>query len=83
MKQTTITDKRMLEIYKRIGKNVKDIRTDKGISQLALAMAIGHKAVGTISMAEICLNNKHFNIEHLVKIADVLEVDVCEFFRIK
>ncbi len=25
--------------------------------------------------------NKHFNIEHLVKIADVLEVDVCEFFK--
>lgn len=64
-----------------IGQNVKDIRTEKGISQLALAMAIGHKAVGTVSMAEICLNNKHFNIEHLVKIAEVLEVDICEFFR--
>ncbi len=83
MKQTGITDKKMLAIYKRIGQNVKDIRTEKGVSQLALAMAIGHKAVGTISMAEICLNNKHFNIEHLVKIADVLEVDVCEFFREK
>jgi transcriptional regulator with XRE-family HTH domain len=81
MKQTGITDKKMLAIYKRIGQNVKDIRTEKGVSQLALAMAIGHKAVGTVSMAEICLNNKHFNIEHLVKIADVLEVDVCEFFR--
>jgi hypothetical protein len=27
-------------------------------------------------MAELCTNNKHFNIEHLVKIADVLEVDI-------
>lgn len=81
MKQTSINDKKMLEIYKMIGQNVKDIRTEKGISQLALAMAIGHKAVGTVSMAEICLNNKHFNIEHLVKIAEVLEVDICEFFR--
>ena len=81
MKQTSINDKKMLEIYKVIGQNVKDIRTEKGVSQLALAMAIGHKAVGTISMAEICLNNKHFNIEHLMKIAEVLEVDVCEFFR--
>jgi len=43
-------------------------------------LAIGHKAVGTVSMAEICLNNKHFNIEHLVKIADLLEVEVCDFF---
>lgn len=32
-------------------------------------------------MAELGINNKHFNIEHLVKIADVLEVDVCEFFK--
>lgn len=81
MKQTSITDEKMLNIYKKIGQNVKDIRTEKGVSQLALAMAIGHKAVGTISMAEICLNNKHFNIEHLVKIAEVLEVDVCEFLK--
>jgi hypothetical protein len=43
-------------------------------------LAIGHKAVGTVSMAEICLNNKHFNIEHLMKISDILEVNVCEFF---
>ena len=81
MIETTITDEKMLEIYKNIGKNVKAIRTEKSISQLALAMAIGHKAVGTVSMAEICLNKKHFNIEHLYKIAEVLEVDVCEFFQ--
>ncbi|MCX6077495.1 MAG: helix-turn-helix transcriptional regulator [Campylobacterales bacterium] len=81
MKQITITDEKMLEIYKMIGQNVKNIRAEKGVSQLALAMAIGHKAVGTISMAEICLNNKHFNIEHLMKIAEVLEVDVCEFLK--
>jgi transcriptional regulator with XRE-family HTH domain len=81
MIESTITDEKMLKIYKRIGKKVKAIRTEKGVSQLALAMAIGHKAVGTISMAEICLNNKHFNIEHLYKIAEVLEVDVCEFFQ--
>ena len=70
----------MQDIYRQIGKNVKLIRQKKNISQLELSLAIGHKSVGTISMAEICLNNKHFNIEHLIKIADVLEVDVCEFF---
>lgn len=81
MKNSTITDEKMLEIYKDIGAKVKEIRNQKGVSQLALAMAIGHKAVGTVSMAEICLNKKHFNIEHLYKIAEVLEVDVCEFFK--
>ena len=54
------------EIYKTIGKNVKRIREQKGISQLQLAMAIGHKAVGVISNCELCLQNKHFNIEQLI-----------------
>jgi len=83
MKECSIDPEKMQEIYRQIGKKVKEIRQKKGITQLELSLAIGHKAVGTISMAEICLNNKHFNIEHLLKIADVLEVDVCEFFDLK
>lgn len=81
MKESNIDKEQILEIYKKIGLNVKRLRQEKSISQLALSLAIGHKAVGTVSMAELCTNNKHFNIEHLVKIADVLEVDVCEFFK--
>jgi transcriptional regulator with XRE-family HTH domain len=80
MQECTINDEKMQSIYKRIGLNVKRIRQSKNVSQLALALAIGHKAVGTVSMAELCINNKHFNIEHLVKIAEVLEVDICDFF---
>ena len=81
MRRTTISKKKMNRIYKKIGSNVKTTRQDKNVSQLSLSLAIGHKAVGTVSMAELCLNNKHFNIEHLVKIAEVLEVDVCDFFE--
>ena len=81
MKECAISNERMKKIYEKIGRNVKEVRQSKNFSQLSLALAIGHKAVGTISMAELCINNKHFNIEHLVKIADVLEVDVCDFFK--
>ena len=81
MRECSISHTEMMAIHRIIGKNVKRIRESKKVSQLALSMAIGHKAVGTVSMAEICLNDKHFNIEHLVKIAQVLEVDVCEFFQ--
>lgn len=81
MKDCSITDEKMEEIYKLIGQNVAKIRKEKNISQLALSLAIGHKAVGTVSMAELNINNKHFNIEHLVKIADVLEVNVCDFLK--
>jgi transcriptional regulator with XRE-family HTH domain len=81
MKECSINEAQLKSIYQKIGNNVKAIRKSKNVSQLALSLAIGHKAVGTISMAELGLNNKHFNIEHLVKIADVLEVDVCDFFK--
>lgn len=83
MKDCTITSKKMQTIYKNIGKRVKELRKEKGISQLDLSVAIGHKAVGTISMAELCINKKHFNIEHLVKISDVLEINISEFFKFK
>ena len=81
MKECSITEDKMSSIYKQIGTNVKRLRSQKGISQLELSLAIGHKAVGTVSMAELCTNNKHFNIEHLVKIADVLDIDICEFLK--
>lgn len=69
------------ELYTRIGQNVAKIRKSKNISQLDLALAIGLKSVGLISVAEIYHNKKHFNIEHLHKIAKVLEVDIREFLQ--
>lgn len=66
--------------YIEIGENVKKIRMEKGISQLKLAQAIGHKSLSIVSLAEIYHNQQHFNIEHLVKIAYVLDVNICDFF---
>jgi transcriptional regulator with XRE-family HTH domain len=71
----------MDQVYVQIGKNVKRIREEKSVTQLKLAQAIGHKPVTIISLAEIYHNKQHFNIEHLIKIAHVLDVDVCEFFE--
>ncbi len=71
------------ELHKRIGQNVKRLRKDKNISQLKLAHAIGYKSVCVISSAEIYYKNIHFNIEHLAKMAYVLDVDICEFFKMQ
>ncbi|MFZ2891368.1 helix-turn-helix domain-containing protein [Sulfuricurvum sp.] len=68
------------KIYIEIGENVKKIRMEKGISQLKLAQAIGHKSLSIVSLAEIYHNKQHFNIEHLVKIAYALDVNICDFF---
>lgn len=64
-----------------IGKNVKKYRKQKGMSQLALALEMGYESVSIVSMSEIGANNKHFNVEHLLKIAKILQVDICCFFK--
>lgn len=69
------------DFYINIGKQVKLFRTNKGYTQLQLSQALGHKSVGLVSQAEIYLNKQHFNIEHLYKIAYVLDIDISEFFK--
>ncbi len=68
------------DFYRIIGKNVARLRKEKGLSQLDLSLQMGYKSVSVISGAEIYYNAKHFNLEHLLKIAQVLDVDICEFF---
>lgn len=69
------------QLHKKIGANVQRIRQEKGISQLKLSYAMGYKSVSTVSCAEIYHKKIHFNVEHLAKIAYILEVDICEFFK--
>ncbi len=63
-------------LYRTIGLNVKRERENKKLSQLQLSQMIGHKSVTIISRGEIYYKNQHFNIEHLSKIAYVLEIDL-------
>lgn len=71
-------DKSKLDtFYKDIGKNVKKYRIEKNISQLELAISIGHKSTSFFSKCENYNNKEHFNLEHLYLIADVLEIDLC------
>jgi transcriptional regulator with XRE-family HTH domain len=76
-----ILDINIKEAYLTIGKNVKKYRKQKNISQLALALEMGYESVSIVSMSEVGARNKHFNIEHLLKIAKILQVDVCCFFE--
>ncbi len=69
------------ELYKQIGINVKKYRKKKGYSQLELSYALNHKSVGLVSQAEIYLNKQHFNLEHLYKIAYVLECDLTDLLE--
>ncbi|WP_421715742.1 helix-turn-helix domain-containing protein [Arcobacter arenosus] len=66
--------------YTKISKNIIRLRKEKGISQLNLATSIGHTSATFFGKAEILSEGKHFNLEHLYKIAIALNVDISEFF---
>jgi len=71
-----------IELFHRfIGRRVKNFRQKQGLSQLQLALAMGFNSVSSIAKAEIGIENKHFNLEHLYKIAKVLEIDLCDFIQ--
>jgi transcriptional regulator with XRE-family HTH domain len=56
-------------------------RLEKGLTQLQLSQALGHKSVGLVSQSELYLKKQHFNIKHLYQIAYILDVDICTFFK--
>ncbi|RLA83492.1 MAG: XRE family transcriptional regulator [Epsilonproteobacteria bacterium] len=68
------SDEELAIFYQTIGSNVKRIRKEKKITQMQLALAIGHNSVGHIAKAELCKYDKHFNLEQLYKISKVLDV---------
>lgn len=69
------------ELYKIFYQNVAKYRREKGLSQLDLSLAMGYKSVSVVSGAEIYYNGKYFNIEHLLKISQILKVEISEFFK--
>lgn len=69
------------QLYQIIGKNVAKHRKAKGLSQLDLSLQMGYKSVSVVSGSEICYSNKHFNLEQLLKISQILDIELCNFFK--
>lgn len=68
------------ELHAKIGRNVKKYREAKGMTQLELSHAIGHKTTTIISLGEIG-KEKHFNVKQLYQIAMALDIDICKLFE--
>lgn len=81
MFNSNVEEDEIKDFYKTISANVKKYRTEKGISQLELALTIGQKGSAFLNYAENNTNNKHFNLEHLYKISKALDVEVIEFLK--
>ena len=81
METLDINDDSLRDFYKIISQNVIRLRKEKKVSQLDLATSIGHTSSTFLGKAEILAENRHFNMEHIYKIALVLNVDINEFFK--
>jgi len=68
------TDEEIQILHKYISQKVKSYREDRGLSQLELALTIGLRSSAFFGNAENNTNGKHFNIEHLYKIAKALDI---------
>ena len=68
------SDEEIAKLHKTISNNIKTHRVAKNISQLELALTIGMKSGAFFGNAENNTNDKHFNIEHIYKIAKALDV---------
>jgi len=75
------TDEEVKKFHRIISDNIKKIRKEKNITQLDLALTIGHKSMSTIGKIEAGLEDKHYNVEQLYKISKALNMDICEFFK--
>lgn len=81
MKRIDIDDAMLHNFYKTISENIVRIRKERGISQLDLATSIGHTSATFVGKAELLTEGKHFNLEHLYKMALVLNIEIEDFFK--
>ena len=75
------TEEEIDHFYKGISSKVKYFRKNKNITQLDLALDIGIKSVAFYSNCENNKYNKHFNLEHIYKIAKSLNIDILELLQ--
>ena len=70
------SDEEIAQLHKTISNNIKTHRINQNISQLELALTIGMKSGAFFGNAENNTNGKHFNIEHIYKIAKALDIPI-------
>jgi len=76
-----LTNDEIDNIYKKISNNIKDIRKQKKLTQTDIALSMGFTTATFYTNAENCSNGKHFNLEHLIKLSQILNTDLSEFFK--
>lgn len=78
---SVVSDEDVHNLYRIVSNNVKRLREERNKPQLDLVLEIGLKSTAFYSRCENMKDNHHFNLEHIYKIAVVLNIDICELFR--
>ena len=76
-----ISEDMLMAFYETISTNIKRLRTENNKPQLDLVLEMGLKSTSFYSKCENSKDNHHFNLEHIYKIATILNVDICELFK--
>ena len=75
------SDEEIERFYDRISDNIRRLRQERGISQLDMALSLGQNSSAFYANAENRRHGKHFNLEHLYRLAPVLEVEIEELIK--
>ena len=73
-----ISENEIEVFYKTVSNNVKMRRVALNMSQLDLALKLGIKSVAFYSNCENLRYGKHFNLEHIYKLAKALNIEMSE-----
>ncbi len=76
-----ISEEEIETFYKTVSDNTKARRMALNMSQLDLALKLGIKSVAFYSNCENLRYGKHFNLEHVYKLAKALDVDLSELLK--
>ncbi len=64
--------------YDSLSEHIKQLRKDRGISQLKLANILGHTSTSFIARIELRQNKANYNLAHLVILAKEWGIDIHE-----
>lgn len=76
-----VTEEEIEYHYKLISRNIKKFRLEKRLTQEKVALSMGFTTATFYTNAESCKRGKHFSLEHIIKIAKILDVKIEEFFK--
>jgi len=76
-----VTQEEIEAEYKNISANIKKYRLMRKMTQEEIALSMGLTTATFYTNAENSKKNKHFNLEHIIRISKALDINICLLFE--